>query len=253
MYDIAATIVVYHPDMAQLRAAVESFRSDTRSLHLEIIDNSCDDAVFARLQELGVPVHQAPKNGGYGYGHNLGLSKLPPSRYWLVMNPDVVVHPGTPEMMCRIMDEQDDVVLLVPKVQFPDGRLQPLNKRLPSVADLFVRRFLPAEKCEARIARYEMRDVGYDAPVEVPFCSGCFMLFRREVAERIGGFDDHFFMYLEDCDITRRAAEHGRCLYDPRALITHHWQRGSHKSLKLMGVMFHSMWVYFNKWGWKWV
>ncbi|MAR55757.1 MAG: hypothetical protein CMM93_01105 [Rickettsiales bacterium] len=253
MYDIAASIVTYHPDMPQLQAAVASFAEPELQLHLTLVDNSCDATVTDSLRPLTPDVIAAPRNGGYGYGHNLALHAMPDSRYWLVMNPDVEIHPGTLKAMVAAMDADPSIVLMVPKVLFPDGRLQPLNKRLPTVFDFFVRRFLPKGWCEQRMRQYEMRDEGYDAPTEVPFCSGCFMLFRREVAEKLGGFDERYFMYLEDCDITRRAAQYGRCLYIPYAVITHHWQRGSHKSWRLMRVMLHSMWVYFNTWGWRWM
>jgi GT2 family glycosyltransferase len=100
---------------------------------------------------------------------------------------------------------------------------------------------------------YTMRDVGYETSYDVPYMSGCFMLFRREILERIGGFDERFFLYLEDADITLRAAELSRAIYLPNVVITHSWNRGGHKTWRLTWVTIVSAYRFFSKWGWKWI
>ena len=256
---VAACIVTYRSDIEQLKAAVASFQRTTLTKHLAIVDNDSGEDYLKELHQIrGVPVIQSGANSGFGYGHNVGRSRAVPSDYYLVMNPDVVIHEGCLEAMVSYMDEHSDIGLLAPKVLNPDGSLQALNKRHPSVFDLFARRFLPGPLknmtwVKKRMDSYEMRDVGYDNVCDVPFVSGCFMLFRDTALRKTGGFDEHFFMYLEDCDITRRLNKHHRSVYYPQAVITHHWARGSHKSLHLLWVMIQSMVHYFNKWGWKWL
>lgn len=257
-YRITACIVTYRSPIEQVKAAVASFLRTAFPVHISLVDNDSGADYVRELEQIeGVTLIHAGGNHGFGAGHNLGFAKAPASDYHLVLNPDVVIHEGALDMMVRYLDAHTYVGLLAPRVEYPDGTLQPLNKRLPTVFDLFARRFLPKRVHERnpwvarRMARYEMRDVGYDAVVDVPFISGCCMLFRSEILRRVGGFDDRYFMYLEDCDITRRTSAIARCQYFPDASITHHWARGSHKSWRLMRVMFHSMWVYFNQWGWR--
>ena len=255
---LAACIVTYRSDIVKLREAVASVQRCGLNLHLMVVDNDSGADYVAQLNQIeGVQVIASGANKGFGFGHNVGMRAAPPCDYYFIINPDVVVHEGCVEAMVAYMQAHPDVVLLAPRVHFPDGTLQPLNKRLPSVFDLFARRFLPKAIqampwCKRQMDRYTMMDVGYDAVCEVPFISGCFMMFRKHVLDAIGGFDEGYFMYLEDCDITRRAGTHGRCVYYPHAIITHHWARGSHQSLRLMWVMVRSMIHYFNRWGWKW-
>jgi GT2 family glycosyltransferase len=75
------------------------------------------------------------------------------------------------------------------------------------------------------------------------------MLIRGQHFQAVGGFDDDFFLYLEDADITRKLRALGRCIHLPIASITHDWGKGNYKDLRLVLVNIHSAWVYFRKWG----
>ncbi len=252
--DISAIIVTYRHDPEEVRAAVESFLNTSLTVSLTVVDNDSGDGYAEQLQSVlpeGVMLIPSGRNGGFGYGNNVGLKHAPPARYMLFLNPDVVVHEGTLEALVDYMESHAEVGAVSPKVLNTDGSLQPLNKREPTVLDLFLRRVAPG-LCSERMARYTMMDAGYDAPCEVEFMTGCFMLIRADVLQEVGGFDERFFMYLEDADLTRRIRGVAKTMYWPGATITHRWHRGSHRSLKLMGVMVHSIWIYFNKWGWKW-
>jgi GT2 family glycosyltransferase len=84
---------------------------------------------------------------------------------------------------------------------------------------------------------------------DVPYLSGCCMLIKREAFEKISGFDERYFLYLEDADITRSLAQHGRCVHLPVAGVVHGWGRGNYRKLGLMLVNIVSAWRYFRKWG----
>ncbi len=259
-FRVAASIVTYRSNVYQLRKAVDSFLEVNLATHLTIVDNDSGADYVASLRTFGqCELMDAGANGGFGFGHNIAIERAHPCDYYLVLNPDVEIKPGALEKMVDYLDDNLDIGLLVPRVKFPHGEPQYLNKRLPSVLDLFLRRFAPGPLqniafIRRRMERYEMRDVGYDYTTDVPFCSGCFMLFRKSVLDQVGPFDERFFMYLEDCDMTRRVVLAGhRAVYFPHAVIVHHWMRGSHKSLRLMVVMIQSMFAYFSKWGWKWL
>jgi GT2 family glycosyltransferase len=140
-------------------------------------------------------------------------------------------------------------------VHFEDGRLQPLNKRHPTVVDLFLRRFVPRfvqRYFSQRMDRYSMLDVGYTDSYDVPFVSGAFMACRTQVLQELGGFDDRFFLYLEDADLSRRVQKSGwRTMYCPDALVLHQWRRDAHRNLRETLLFCASVFRYFNKWGWR--
>lgn len=79
------------------------------------------------------------------------------------------------------------------------------------------------------------------------------MLFRKSVLSRVGYFDEKFFMYLEDADITTRVNKISKAIYFPDAAVTHVWARGSHNSLKLTLITISSAIYFFKKWGWRWI
>lgn len=259
-YKVAAAIVTYKSPIEGVRKAVESYLDTTLKVHLTIVDNASGEEYFRELKQLErehVTVLTAPRNGGFGYGNNYAMLRAPACDYFLFMNPDVIVHENALETLVDYLEKHPGTGVVSPKVLYEDGTLQPLNKRAPTVTDLFLRRFAPhfiqqVPLVRKRMEYYMMLDVGYDKPCEVEFMTGCFMLFKKKVLDRVGGFDERFFMYLEDADITLRTREHYRAMYVPDAVITHSWRRGSHKSLRLMLVMLHSMLVYFCKWGVKW-
>jgi GT2 family glycosyltransferase len=152
------------------------------------------------------------------------------------------------------MEGNKDVGLVMPKVLYPDGRIQYLCKLLPTPFDLFGRRFLnfyPFKKyIEKRNEIYELRFTGYDKIMEVPYLSGCFMFIRTKVLEKVGLFDERFFMYLEDTDLSRRIHKMAKTIYYPHVHIYHEYGKGSYKNKKLLKYHIESAIKYFNKWGW---
>lgn len=260
MHVIAATIVTYRSPIEDVVRAVESFLATRLDAAITIVDNASGKEYVDRLKAaIGGKARliEAPRNAGFGYGHNIGMLQAPQSEYYLVLNPDVRIHPGCLEALVDYMKAHPDVGVAGPKVLNEDGTLQPLNKRHPTVLDLMLRRFLPSFLMQLpvfkrRMEHYMMLDVGYGQPCDVEFLSGCCMLLRTSILNRLGGFDERFFMYLEDADLTRRAWEICKVRYVPDGVITHRWARGSHKKLSLMWVMVQSMDVYFTKWGVKW-
>ena len=119
---------------------------------------------------------------------------------------------------------------------------------------LFSRRFLPNWLKPAWLKRYDrwyvMADQNYQEVFEAPYLSGCCMLIRSEAFCSAGGFDERYFLYLEDADLTRSLARDGRCVHLPVASVVHGWGRGNYRNLGLMAVNLASAWNYFRKWGW---
>ena len=96
-----------------------------------------------------------------------------------------------------------------------------------------------------------MADKDYNSSFDAPYFSGCCMIVRTSSFIAIGGFDERYFLYLEDADITRSLSLIGRCLHFPHISVVHSWGRGNYKSLKLLFVNLISSFKYFSKWGFK--
>ena len=96
-----------------------------------------------------------------------------------------------------------------------------------------------------------MSNKDYNAIFDAPYLSGCCMVIRTSSFISIGGFDERYFLYLEDADITRSLSGVGRCLHFPRVSVVHSWGRGNYKSFRLLFVNLISSFKYFLKWGLK--
>ena len=129
------------------------------------------------------------------------------------------------------------------------------NRRLPIPTadcskDLIFRRFLPSKLVEKNDYRYLLKFADHDREMNVPYHQGSFMLFRTVALRQIGLFDERFFMYPEDIDITRRMHRCYRTMYYPRVSIVHDHRAASYKSGRMLRIHIVNMIRYFNKWGW---
>lgn len=205
--------------------------------------------------DLPINYHFNSRNTGYGRGHNKVIKTELTSHYHIIINPDIIIAPSTIESLCSFMDDNLDIGIVCPKILNEDGTIQFLNKRYPNVFDLFARRFVPQSMhrfMKHRLAHYEMKDIGYDDICDVEVLTGCFMFCRSDALTAVGGFDDRYFMYMEDADLCRKIQQAGyRTVYYPHAAITHLWERSSYKSLRMTWVHLRSAVAYFSKWGWK--
>lgn len=253
--DCTASIVIYNNPPDMIRRAIESFLSCSLNVELHIVDNSETQSLKSYLTDLPIKYHFYGSNAGYGRGHNKAINECSDSRYHVIINPDITIMPSTIEALTAFMDDNADIGMVCPKVLNPDGTIQHLNKRYPTVLDLFIRRFLPKSLLpffQKRLDYYEMKDVGYDSVCDIEFTTGCFMFCRTNVLKQIGGFDPRYFLHFEDCDLGRMFQKLGyRTVYFPGATVTHEWGREPHKSYRMAFVMIVSMFRYFNKWGWK--
>jgi GT2 family glycosyltransferase len=257
MRKVNGSIVIYYNSEEKLLRTINSFFTSNIVGDLFLIDNSKSD-YFKKLIFLNKNIRYIFNNANLGYGkaHNIALRRSIEENvpYHLVLNPDVYFESGVLEELYNFMEANEDVGLVMPKVLYPDGNIQYLCKLLPTPLDLFGRRFLnfgPFKKIvKKRNEIYELRFTGYDKIMEVPYLSGCFMFIRTEVLKKVGSFDERFFMYLEDTDLSRRIYRVAKTVYYPYVHIYHEYGKGSYKSLKLLYYHIKSAIKYFNKYGW---
>lgn len=267
----SATIVTYLPDLGLLERAMASLGGaivNARNAGLVseasvfVVDNSPGDAVAtieaaarAFPAEAGrVEIVHGHGNLGYGRANNLVLTRLG-SDLHLIMNPDVELAPDALVAALQAMRADPRVGAVAPAVRGPDGERQYLCKRYPSLWVLFLRGFAPAflrARYSAALERYEMRDLPPErAYAPVPLASGCFMLVRTALFQRLGGFDPRFFMYFEDYDLSLRIGREATVAYVPEARIVHHGGEASRKGVRHVAWFARSAWRFFATHGWK--
>lgn len=254
---LTASLVLFNSPLDQVRDVVGDFlaqRLDGEA-QLVIVDNSeppMDLSAVPGLRDARVAVVAAGRNLGFGAGHNLALRHAAPSDLHLLLNPDVRFGPEVLATLVAWMQAHPEAGAVMPRVTYPDGRLQRLSRLLPTPMDLFGRRFLPPGALRDRLnARYELWHLPQDRPVDVPILSGCFLLARTALLHTLAGFDERYFMYMEDYDLVRRIADTGaRTVYLPTVSVAHDYGQGSYGGGVLLRHHLRSAWRYFWKWGW---
>lgn len=253
MKDLTASIVAYKNPATILAQTIHSFLNATQDSKLFLIDNSPTDQLKYLAYDPRITYIFNSKNLGFGAGHNISLRRIiDESKYHLVLNPDVYFETDVLLKLYDYMEQDSTIGLVMPRVLYPDGRLQPVCKLLPSPRTLILRRFLNflTNALEKENYRYELHLSGYNKIIDAPFLSGCFMFLRTEALRTVGLFDERFFLYTEDTDLSRRIHKHYRTVFYPGATIYHYHQRGSYKSPLLLWRNIQSAIKYFNKWGW---
>jgi len=252
MNKVAASIVTYKTDLKILRHAVKSFQNSSVTGKLTIIDNSPTDILRERCEEWKIDYQHSSRNIGYGSAHNIAMKEsLDRSKYHLVLNPDVYFERDTIEKLYWFMEERQNAGLAMPMVRYPNGKIQMLCKLLPTPLNLAARRFFSSAAWSQKInERYELAASNYNQIINVPFLSGCFMFLRTAALKQVGLFDERFFLYAEDTDLSRRINQQFETLFYPMAEIFHVHERGSYKNLEHTLYNLKSAILYFNKWGW---
>ena len=105
-----------------------------------------------------------------------------------------------------------------------------------------------SKRCAKLRNEYTLKDQIIVRPIDVEFCSGCFMITRTEALLRIGGFDERYFLHFEDADLTRELKKIGRTVYNPDIEVVHKWERDNRKINKSFWIALKSMFIYMKKW-----
>lgn len=247
------SIVLYHPNWEQeVRPLVEELLRVKNLRKIYLLDNSEVKSEALKEKNAQLRYMFMGTNLGYGKAHNVALRE---SAYYrtelhLVMNSDVRVKAEDIDAMHDWMLTQPQVGQLMPRVVGLEGKQQYLAKRLPSPMDVFGRRFLPAWLMARRNRRYELRDKDLTRPINAPYLSGCFMLLRTKAAVEAGLFDERYFMYPEDIDLTRTIHRNWLTLYYPEWTIVHAHARESYNKRHMLRIHIQNLCRYFHKWGW---
>lgn len=247
---VTISIVTYHTDIDELNRCLQSLSSPLIN-RVYIVDNGCEERLRIWAQRNSLVYLQA-NNPGFGAAHNIAIRSSLDSGtdYHLVLNSDVYFDPEVIDRLHAFMDTHPQVGMVQPKVLYPDGSRQYTCRRLPTPIDVFGRRFLPQRVFARRNNKYLLKELDSTLSHNIPYHQGSFMFFRAEALKDTGLFDERFFMYPEDIDITRRVHRRWQTLYYPDCSIIHCHRAESYKSMRMTWIHVTNMIRYFNKWGW---
>ena len=197
-----------------------------------------------------------PDNLGFGRGHNLVLPRLA-SDYHLVLNPDAELAEDALANGLAVLRANHRIALLSPRFTAESGEQEYLCKAYPSVLVLLLRGFAPAfvrDLFRRRLDAYELRDVcSGSQQAEVEIASGCVMLLRTDALQAVGGFNEDFFLYFEDFDLSLRIAGQGSLVFEPAMSVVHHGGYAARKGWNHVKLFIRSGIQFFRLHGWRWI
>lgn len=256
---LSVCIVAYnnYADVEAVITSLEKYTSVALTKKIYIVDNGAAVSAVSDVEAFrkqiatltDVEYIDAGINLGFGKGHNQVLDIFD-SEYHAIVNPDILFCEDAFSKILEWMKENKEVGMTIPLITDEKGRRHEVYRRELTVFDMFNRMFLKGA-FRARAMHHTMHDMDFLKPFQVPFGQGSFLVIRSELFKKLGGFDDNFFMYVEDADLSRRVNQVSKLMYYPDARVIHKWDKGSHKNKALFKYHVESMFYYFKKWGWK--
>jgi GT2 family glycosyltransferase len=220
-----------------------------------VVDHDSDEAALSRVATRCPRAAMLPRpdNPGFAAGVNRAAahSRAP---YLLLLNPDAEVGDvAVPRVLEGWLTSHPDVGVVGPRVRNPDGTVQATARRFPGLTTIFGGRstWLTQTFPNNWLTRHNLLGRSATAPVDVDWLSGACLMTPRAVFDRLGGFDESFFLYHEDIDFCRRARQAGyRRTYVPSVSVRHAVGGCSAYALERSIRAFHeSAYLYYWKHG----
>lgn len=248
---VSGCIVTYN-NANIIEACIESLLKNTKGVEFKLFisDNGSTDGtpelIRNRFPEVMVLTNK--ENLGFGGGHNQAIPFIDDSQYHFVINPDIYIDKDVITVLVEYLENHSEVAMITPKIMNDNGTEQLLPKRNPSIRYLFLSKFKPFKYYRSI---YTRENEILDKPTSIEFCTGCFFGIRSNIFNNIHGFDERYFMYMEDADISRTVGEKYKIIFFPDIYVYHKWHRENLKNFRGIKRWMFSMFKYFSKWGWK--
>jgi N-acetylglucosaminyl-diphospho-decaprenol L-rhamnosyltransferase len=225
--------------------------SSAGEVDLVVVDNGSDDGSVEALRKA-VPdarVIRSPGNVGYARAANLGAAATR-APIVAVLNPDLTMEPGTAKAMLARFDEEPALGACGPRIRNVDGSDYPSARRSPSIALAIAHGLLGLWwPTNPFTARYRELDADPSRPRAVDWVSGAAVWLRRGALDAVGGWDERYFMYMEDLDLCWRLRRSGfDVAYEPAGAVTHVQGASTSRSPYRMLVQHHrSAWRFARR------
>jgi len=237
-----------------LRGLVESLAGQAGLVRTVVVDNASADGSLAFLESgvhPGVVLARNPVNRGFGAACNQGAASAT-GRYLLFINPDCRMPAGALERLVAVLEAHPETGMLGPLVLNSDGSEQRgCRRHLPDTRRALMRVLkLDGPGTDGKVSGFDLTGTALpDGPVPVEAISGACLLIRRDLFERLGGWDEGYFLHCEDLDLCKRVQQAGAgVLFVPDVSVSH--VQGASSRGRPVFVLWHKhrgMWRYFSK------
>jgi N-acetylglucosaminyl-diphospho-decaprenol L-rhamnosyltransferase len=217
-------VVVTHDSAADLPRCVRALRAGRGDCTLSIVVSDCGSSDGVEEVSNELEAHFLPgANDGWAGGANRGAaaSEAADARYLLFVNPDTELVTGTLEQLVALADAHEPYGVFGPRLLDRLGQQDLMIGFFPSPARIWAEA-LALDAVYGGAGRLDKRPERYGAESPCDWLPGAFLLIRRELFDELAGFSEGYFLYWEDVDFCRRAAELGRgALYLPQVEVRH--------------------------------
>ncbi len=250
---LTSVLIVAADSGDDLRIGVERVASSSAAVEIIVSDNASSDRSVDRLAaqfagDARVRIVRNESNVGFGAGCNRAAA-IARGDSLLILNPDCRIDPRTIAELRVVIDGDDSIGLVGATIVDESGRYEPASRR----HDPLLRRALATKSGLQKVLRIEGANLSAQIPStgieDVDAVSGALMLIRRDVFERIGGFDEAYFLHCEDLDLCRRVRDAGLRVVCANAVRVVHLKGTSSRSRRVF-VARHKhrgMWRWFTK------
>jgi len=228
---ISLVIVHYNSD-SETRACLKSL-SKVKAVGFDfsviVVDNGSSTAFQYNPRGLDITTLRSESNLGFTGGNNLGIQygiEKYNSDYILLLNNDTVVDPNFLKILWKRAESDSEIGFVSPKIYFAPGHeyhLQSYTKEQQGKVVWYAGGGIDWQNLTGFHHGVDEVDYGqFEDQVKSQFATGCCVLIKREVLEKVGVFDERFFLYFEDVDLSVRAFEAGYVIaFEPKAVIWH--------------------------------
>jgi N-acetylglucosaminyl-diphospho-decaprenol L-rhamnosyltransferase len=223
--DVAVVIVNYNSgdDVASAARSALEAAGDAR-VEVVVVDNDSRDGSAERAEAAvpGLRVLRNGRNAGFGSAANVGM-RATQTPWVFLLNPDARITDGTLGGLLKVVADRPEAGAIGVLTRNPDGTVYPSARRIPGYAEATMHAFVSPFRPNNRWTRdYEMLDWDRRSERSVDWVSGSSMLLRRAALDRIGLFDEDYFMYVEDVDLcTRLRGARWDVWFTPELEVTH--------------------------------
>ena len=249
-----SVVLVTHNSLPALSGCLKALTGAVAGTSCEVIvvDNASQDGSAEEVKRLfpRARVISNARNLGFARACNQG-TEAAGGGYLFFLNPDVELDTDAIAALLTVIKEHSDAGLVSGRLRYPDGAFQATCRRFPTIGNLIFSRgsalagFI--SKMRSPSNRYTLPD--YAETTDVPAVAATMVMVRRALFTQVGGFDQRYFMFMEDTDLSLRLHQLGyRNLFVPSAGAVHDWGRGA-KAGRIRRAYYHhvSLWKYFLK------
>lgn len=245
---ITLGIVVFNTAIEIIERTIQSCHAiDFPGLRVIVLCNSNDSLYQKSISDLCAKYQvyclSNQPNQGFGHGHNV-IARTYAATWYICCNPDIEITIGAIDKLIEFARSKPDSVMVMPKILSPEGVVQPLCRKHLTPLNWLHRqawRLMPYI-----FSPYEVK-FDYSKSSSVDFVSGCFFLIRMKLFLQLQGFDESFFLYVEDADLSFRASRIGTNYYCSEATVVHKWSTNWWSNPKALNCEISSLARFFWK------